>query len=192
MSSDVDKFIQVSKQWREEIECLRAIILSSNLAEGFKWKKPCYSYEASNVAIIQPFKSCLGLMFFKGTLLKDPKGILIDNGPNSQAGRRIEFTSVQEVSKLKSTISAYIKDAIELEKSGQNVEFKQRPEAIPDELTEAFRKMPKLKKAFDSLTPGRQRAYILYFLGAKQSLTRVSRIEKCIARILEGKGMNDI
>ena len=170
---------------------LRDILVTSKLDEEFKWNKPCYTHEASNVAIIQPFKSCLGLMFFKGTLLKDPKGILVDNGPNSQAGRRLEFASVQEISKLKSTIKAYIKEAIAIDQSGQKVEFKKNPEPIPDELQEVFRLKPKFKKAFEALTPGRQRAYVLHFSGAKQSATRMSRIEKCMPLILEGKGLND-
>jgi uncharacterized protein YdeI (YjbR/CyaY-like superfamily) len=191
MNPDVDSFIKKAKQWQEEMESLRTILLAARLEEDFKWSKPCYTFEASNIAIVQPFKACLGLMFFKGTLLKDPKGVLIDNGPNSQAGRRFEFTSVQEIVKLKTTIRAYIKEAMELEKSGQKVEFKKKPEPIPDELKKMFKLKPKLQKAFEALTPGRQRAYILHFSSAKQYETRMSRIEKCMPRILEGKGMND-
>jgi uncharacterized protein YdeI (YjbR/CyaY-like superfamily) len=191
MHPEVDRYIKKTKQWQEEIESLRAVILHTRLEEDFKWGKPCYTYESGNIAIIQPFKKCLGLMFFKGALLKDQKGILIDNGPNSQSARRLEFTSLQEIAKLKSTIKAYIKEAIEVEKSGQKVELRKNPEPVPDELKEFFRKKPSLKKAFEALTPGRQRAYILHFSSARQAATRVSRIEKCIARILEGKGMND-
>lgn len=191
MHPEVDKYIKKAKQWREEIEILRALLLKTSLEEDFKWSKPCYTCEAGNVVIIQPFKTCLGLMFFKGTLLKDPKGILRDNGPNSQSARRLEFTSAQEITRSKSTIAAYIKEAIEIEKSGQKVELRKSPEPMPDELKAMFRTKPSLKKAFEALTPGRQRAYILHFSSAKQSATRMSRIEKCIPRILEGKGMND-
>lgn len=191
MNPEVDQYIKKAKMWREELETLRAILLNSPLEEDLKWSKPCYTFEGSNIAIVQVFKPCLALMFFKGTLLKDPKGLLIDNGPNSQAGRRFEFTSVQEISKLKATIAAYIKEAVALEKSGQKVEFKKSPEPMPAELLEVFSKKPKLKKAFEGLTPGRQRAYILHFSSAKQSATRLSRIEKCAALILDGKGLND-
>ncbi len=191
MRPEVKTFIKNASPWQKEIEGLRDIILQTSLDEDFKWSKPCYIHEGNNVVIIQPFKNCLGLMFFKGALLKDPKGILKDNGPNSQSAKRLEFTSLEEISKSRSTIKAYIKEAIEIEKSGQKVELKKKPEPIPDELAAMFKKKPALKKAFEALTPGRQRAYILHFSSAKQSTTRVSRIEKCIARIMEGKGMND-
>jgi uncharacterized protein YdeI (YjbR/CyaY-like superfamily) len=191
MDSKVEKFIAKSKLWPEEIRKLRAIILSTKLDEEFKWNLPCYSYQGSNVVIIQPFKNYLGLMFFKGTLLKDPKKVLIANGPNSQAAKRLEFKSVSDVTKQSSIIKAYIKEAIALEKSGQKVEFKKKPTAIPDELKSMFTKNAKLKKAFESLTPGRQRAYIFHFAGAKQSTTRIARIEKYIPKILKGKGMMD-
>jgi len=192
MHPEVNKFIKKSKQWQDEIEGLRTVILQTKLEEDFKWSKPCYTYEGGNVVIIQPFKACLGLMFFKGTLLKDPKGILIDNGPNSQSARRLEFTSLQEIAKSKSTITAYIKEAIEIEKSGLKVDVSKNPEPVPDELKELFKEKPSIKKAFEALTPGRQRAYILHFSGAKQSATRISRIEKCIPGILKGKGLNEL
>lgn len=191
MNSSVDKFLKKSKQWQEEMAELRAVLLKTKLEESFKWNLPCYIYQESNVVIIQPFKAFLGLMFFKGSLLKDTKKVLASNGPNSQAGRRFEFRSVQEIQKMKSTIKAYIKEAIEIEKSGQKVEFKKNPQQVPEELKKAFTKNARLKKAFDSLTPGRQRAYLLHFSGAKQSSTRQARIEKCIPHILKGKGMND-
>ncbi len=191
MRPEVKTFIKNASPWQKEIEGLRDIILQTSLDEEFKWSKPCYIHEGNNVVIIQPFKNCLGLMFFKGALLKDPKGILKDNGPNSQSAKRLEFTNLDEISKSRSTIKAYIKEAIEIEKSGQKVELKKNPEPIPDELAAMFKKKPALKKAFEALTPGRQRAYILHFSSAKQSTTRVSRIEKCIARIMEGKGIND-
>ncbi len=191
MNSEVEKFLKNSKVWQKEIAKLRTIILKTKLEENFKWRLPCYSYNDSNVVIIQSFKACLGMMFFKGSLLKDPKNILIDNGPNSQAGRRFEFRSVEEITKLAPVIKSYIEEAIGIEESGQKVVFKKKAEAMPSELKKMFAKSPKLKKAFESLTPGRQRAYILHFSSAKQSLTRQSRIEKCIPRILDGKGMND-
>ncbi|RYZ55287.1 MAG: hypothetical protein EOP07_14545 [Proteobacteria bacterium] len=192
MSDKVDEFVNNSKQWRDEIEALRAILLSSKLDEDFKWSKPCYTFEENNIAIIQPFKSTLALMFFKGTLLKDPDGVLVANGPNSQSSKRYEFGSVQEINKAKSKIKAHIKEAIEIEKAVVKVELKKKNEPTPDELTAMFKSKPKFKKAFEGLTPGRQRAYILHFSSAKQSATRISRIEKCMPRILEGKGINDI
>jgi uncharacterized protein YdeI (YjbR/CyaY-like superfamily) len=189
VNSDVDKFLKKSKLWRNEIAKLRAIMLKTGLEESYKWNLPCYGSNGGNVAIIQPFKRCLGMMFFKGALLKDPKGVLIDNGPNSQAGRRFEFTSVDEIAKLAPVIRAYVKEAVALEKSGQKVKFKKKPQPVPKELKETFAKKPKFKKAFASLTPGRQRAYILHFSSAKQSATRLARIEKCVQRVLEGKGL---
>lgn len=191
MHPDVDTFITKAKQWQDEMETLRAIVLGAKLDEDLKWSKPCYTHEGRNIAIIQPFKSCLGFMFFKGELLKDAKGVLKDNGPNSQSARRMEFTSSAEITRMKATIRAYIKEAIAIEESGQKVEVKKNPEPVPDELKEYFKKKPALKKAFEALTPGRQRAYILHFSSAKQAATRRSRIEKCIALILDGKGLND-
>lgn len=191
MHPEVDSFIRKAKQWQDEMETLRAIVLSAKLDEDLKWSKPCYTHENRNIAIIQPFKGCLGFMFFKGELLKDPKGVLKDNGPNSQSARRMEFTSSAEITRLKATIKAYIKEAIAIEESGEKVAIKKNPEPVPDELKEFFKKKPALKKAFEALTPGRQRAYILHFSSAKQSETRRSRIEKCMALILEGKGLND-
>lgn len=191
MNSAVDKFVKKVKRWQKEIEKVRSILLKTDLEENLKWNLPCYSYEGSNVLIIQPFKSYLGLMFFKGALLKDPKGLLAAPGPNSQAARRFEFTSVDQIKKLEPTIKAYIKEAIAIEKSGKKVEVKKKPLSMPSELKEAFAKKPALKKAFESLTPGRQRAYILYFSSAKQSATRQARIAKCTPQILKGKGLND-
>ena len=191
MHPEVDSFIRKAKQWQDEMETLRAIVLSAKLDEDLKWSKPCYTHENRNIAIIQPFKGCLGFMFFKGELLKDPKGILKDNGPNSQSARRMEFNSSAEITRLKATIKAYIKEAIDIEESGQKVKVRKNPEPVPEELKEYFKKKPALKKAFEALTPGRQRAYILHFSSARQSATRISRIEKCIALILDGKGLND-
>jgi uncharacterized protein YdeI (YjbR/CyaY-like superfamily) len=191
MNSKVTQFIKKSKLWEEEIEALREILLKTKLEEDFKWQKPCYAYNEQNVAIIQPFKSCLALMFFKGSLLKDARKILIDNGPNSQAAKRLEFTSVQEIKKMAATIKAYVKEAIAFEETGRKVEFKKRPQPLPEELKKIFAKKPLFKKAFDDLTPGRQRGYLLYFGSAKQASTRQARIEKCLPAILKGKGLND-
>lgn len=190
-NNDVDKFLKGAKQWKEEMIELRAILLKTNLKEEFKWRLPCYTHGDKNVVIVQPFTSCLGLMFFKGALLKDAKGILVQNGPNSQSSRRLELRSVSDIAKLSSTIRSYVKEAIKVEESGEVVKVKRRPTPTPDELTKLFAKMPKLKTAFGALTPGRQRAYLLHFSSAKQSSTRQSRIEKCIPRILKGKGIND-
>lgn len=192
MNAEVDKFLKKAKQWSGEIEKLRAILLKTKLDEDYKWNLPCYTFEGGNVVIIQPFKACLGLMFFKGALLKDTKGLLMSVGPNSQSTRRFEFHSVAEIAKLESTIKAYVKEAIAIEASGQKVETKKAPAKLPAELETVFAKKPKVKKAFEALTPGRQRAYLLHFTSAKQSATREARIEKCIPRILDGKGMTDV
>lgn len=189
MNPEVDKFLKKTKQWQKEIVKLRAIILKTKLEENLKWRLPCYSYKDNNIAIIQPFKACLALMFFKGSLLKDSKNLLVDIGPNSQAARRFEFRSVHEIVKLAPAIRTYIKEAIAIEKSGQKIKPKKKP--VPVELNTIFVKDPRLKKAFDSLTPGRQRGYLFYFSNAKQSSTRQSRIKKCIPLILAGKGIND-
>ncbi|MBX3020128.1 MAG: YdeI/OmpD-associated family protein [Bdellovibrionales bacterium] len=191
MSKDVDRFVRQSKRWQKEIAKLRAVIRNTKLEESLKWNQPCYSYQGSNVAIIQPFKSYLGMMFFKGTLLRDAKGVLVNNGPNSQAGRRFEFRSMQEIVRLAPTIKAYLQEAIAIEKSGQKVKFKKTPQAVPTELKKMFSAKPNLNKAFRSLTPGRQRAYVLHFSSAKQSTTRQARIKKCIPRIMKGKGLSD-
>jgi len=192
VNSKVSKFLEKSKNWPEETAKLRAVLLKTKLEENLKWNLPCYSYNGSNVVIIQPFKSYLALMFFKGSLLKDPKRVLFNNGPNSQAAKRFEFRSMQDIVRLTPTIKNYIKEAIALEAAGKKVKFKRKPESLPAELKAMFKKKPALKQAFATLTPGRQRAYILHFIGAIQPLTRISRIQKCMPRILQGKGLNDI
>ena len=138
MNANVENFLGKFKLWKKEMEKLRAIILATKLEENFKWGLPCYSHQGSNIVIVQPFKSCLGLMFFKGSLLKDSKKVLINNGPNSQAAKRFEFKSLQEVTKSATTIKAYIKEAITLEESGQKVEFKKKVQSVPDELKKSF------------------------------------------------------
>lgn len=191
MGSDVERFIDQSKQWNAEMTKLRSIILSTKLEESLKWRQPCFSQNDGNIVIIQPFKAFVALMFFKGTLLKDPKKVLKEVGPNSQAAKRFEFTSTAEITKQAATIKAYIKEAIALERTGEKVEFNKKPAEIPKELKTAFTKQPALKKAFTALTPGRQRAYLLVINGAKQSATREARIKKYAPQILKGKGLND-
>jgi uncharacterized protein YdeI (YjbR/CyaY-like superfamily) len=186
----VDAFVSRAKMWRGEIQKIRSILLESGLDEDVKWGKPCFSFEGSNVAIIQPFKAHCSLMFFKGALFKDPHGLLRSQGENTQSAMRLEFTSEAEVKKA--VLKSYVKEAIAVEKAGLKVDFKAKRELeLPVELTKILQKDRKLAKAFNSLTPGRQRAYVLYFTGAKQSQTRTARIEKCIPKILAGEGIND-
>ena len=156
-----------------------------------KWGKPCYSFQGSNVVLLQGFKESCALLFCKGALLKDSKGLLEKPGENTQGARRIRFTDVREIVKLEPILQAYIQEAITAEKAGLEVEYKKNPEPAPKELQEKLEEAPALKAAFGALTPGRQRAYILYFSAAKQSQTRSARVNKCRQRILQGKGLND-
>ena len=187
----VDGFLKKAKQWREEMARLRSILLDCQLTEDLKWGKPCYAFQENNVVIIQPFKEQCAVMFFKGALLKDTHGVLVKPGEHSQAGRQIRFTTVQEIAEKEPILRAYVHQAIEVEKAGLEVNFKRNLEPVPEELQNKFDKDPAVKAAFNALTPGRQRAYILYFSGAKQSKTREARIEKCLPQILKGKGLND-
>ncbi|WP_421385279.1 YdeI/OmpD-associated family protein [Bacillus salacetis] len=189
----VDGFLKKAKQWKEEFEKLRSIILEcEDLNEDFKWMHPCYTYEDKNVVLIHGFKEYCALLFHKGALLKDPHGILIQQTENVQAARQIRFTSLAEIIELQSVLKEYVLQAIEVEKAGLEVELKKTDEyTIPEELQAKFNEIPELKSAFEELTPGRQRAYLLYFSKAKQSKTRVSRIEKYTQQILDGKGLND-
>lgn len=191
MNSKVDKYISSAKKWQAEMEALREILLTCPLEESIKWSKPCYSHEGSNVVVIQDFKTYLALLFFKGVLMKDPKGLLQKMGENTQIGRQMRFENVKEIQKLKTTLKSYIKEAIAIEESGEKVKVKATKLKTPSELQDQFDKKPALKKAFDALTPGRQKAYIIYFSAAKQEKTRIARIEKCMKPILEGKGLND-
>lgn len=192
MNPMVDEYVSKAKKWQEEFKKLRMIILDCELTEELKWNKPCYTFQKSNIVIIQGFKEYCALMFFKGALVNDPNGILIKPGENSQAQRQIRFTNVQEIVEMEAILNAYINGAIEVEKSGLEVNFKKTTEFnIPEELQKKFDEIPELKTAFEGLTPGRQRAYILYFSQAKQSKTRESRIEKYMQQILNGKGLND-
>ena len=187
----VDAFLSRSKKWHEEFEELRAIVLETGLTEELKWRLPCYTFQKSNIAIIQGFKEYCALMFFKGALLSDAKGILVPPG-NSQASRQIRFTNAREISEMEPILKAYINEAIEVEKAGLKVSFKKtRDFIIPEEFQSKLDGIPALKTAFDALTPGRQRAYIYYFSQPKQSKTRESRVEKYMQQILNGKGLND-
>ncbi|MDV6236112.1 DUF1801 domain-containing protein [Leptospira ellisii] len=189
---EVDKFLIESEKWRKEFETLRAVALECGLTEEFKWGNPCYTFQGSNIVLIHGFKEYCAFLFFKGALLKDPKGILIQQTKNVQAARQIRFTEVHEIVKTKTILKTYIKEAIKTEKAGLEVNYKKTSEfAIPEEFRIKLNELPALKTAFQALTPGRQRAYILHFAAPKQSKTRESRIEKNIPRILKGKGLND-
>lgn len=188
----VDEFLSKAKTWKAEYEVLRTIALDSGLTEEFKWMHPCYTLDNKNVFLIHGFKEYCALLFHKGALLKDPKGILIQQTENVQAARQIRFTNVHEIIEIESDLKAYIEQAIEVEKAGLAVAFKKKEDfEIPEELQTKFNELPALKIAFEALTPGRQRAYIYYFSQAKQAKTRLSRIEKYTQQILDGKGMND-
>ena len=190
MNRRVDEYLRRSK-WQEELEKLRRIILDCGVTEELKWGKPCYTFQNSNIVILQGFKGSCALLFAKGALLNDPKRILEKPGESTQAARRVPFTNVREIVEMEPVLKAYINEAIEAEKAGLEVEFKKNPEPIPEELQNKLDENPALKTAFSALTPGRQRGYILYFSAAKQSKTRESRIEKCMQQILNGKGLND-
>jgi len=192
MNPGVDEFLSKAGKWREEFEKLRTILLDCGLSEELKWGKPCYSFQQSNVAIIQGFKEYCALMFFKGALLKDPHGILIKIGENTQAARQIRFIGVREIAAMETILKACIYEAVEAEKAGLKVISKKTAEfKIPGEFQNKLDAVPALKTAFGALTPGRQRAYLLYFSAPKQSATRESRVEKWMPQILNGKGLND-
>ncbi|TWT36086.1 hypothetical protein KOR34_09850 [Posidoniimonas corsicana] len=188
----VDEFFASLEQWRDELAALRRIALRCGLTEAYKWRQPCYTYQDSNVAILGAFKSSCTLSFFKGALLKDPQGILTKPGENTRAARVARFTSVSQIETLTPLLESYLRDAIRLEQEGARVDRSEGvdPEA-PAELDARPREDPALKAAFEALTPGRQRAYLMHFAAAKQSSTRTARIDKCAPRILDGKGLND-
>lgn len=192
MNSDVDTFLKKTTTWQAEMGALRRVVLDTPLTEEVKWRMPCYTLNNKNVVMIAGFKDYCALSFFKGALLKDPKGILRKPGENTQSGRLIRFTSVQEVTDLEPVLVAYLAEAIENEKAGLKVDAaKDRTLDYPEELQAMLDGDPALNAAFESLTPGRKRAYIMHVAAAKQSATRVARIEKYVSRILEGKGMHD-
>ena len=192
MNPKVDFYFNKAKKWQEEIKQLRMIVLDCGLTEELKWGCPCYTFEKSNIVLIHVFKEYCALLFFKGALLKDAKGILIQQTENVQAGRQVRFTGVREIAKMKPILKAYIYEAIEVEKAGLKVPLKKTTEfKMPEEFQKKLAKNRALKTAFYALTPGRQRGYLLHFSQPKQSSTREARIEKSMQQILNGKGLND-
>lgn len=192
MNPKVDKYLGSIDKWQEEAEKLRMIVLDCQLTEDLKWGCPCYTFNDSNIVLIHVFKEYCALLFFKGALLRDANGILVQQTENVQSARQIRFTNIQEIAKLEPVLKTYIQEAIEVEKAGLKVNFKKTSDfAIPEEFQNKLDKMPALRTAFDALTPGRQKGYIFYFSSAKQSKTRESRVEKSIPKILDGKGMDD-
>ncbi|CAN5665759.1 YdeI family protein [soil metagenome] len=192
MNPAVDFYFDKAGTWQEAIRQLRMIMLDCGLTEVLKWGCPCYSFEGSNIVLIHVFKEYCALLFFKGALLKDSKNILIQQTKNVQAARQVRFTNVKEIVKLEKTLQAYIHQAVAVEKAGLKVELKTTTAyTVPEEFQTKLNKLPKLKTAFNALTPGRQRAYLLHFSAPKQASTREARIEKYIPQILNGKGLND-
>lgn len=192
LNPKVDAFVENAGKWQEEFRQLRRIILESRVAEEFKWGVPCYTFQNRNILLMHGFKDYCALLFVKGALLSDPRGILTQQTENTQAARQIRFTNPQEIIELEPALKAYIEEAIEVEINGLKVDFKKTAEfAIPEEFQRKLDEDPALRAAFSALTPGRQRAYLLYFSAPKQSKTRESRIEKCLQPILAGKGLND-
>ncbi|EKE9634802.1 TPA: YdeI family protein [Listeria innocua] len=192
LNPKVDSFLNKPSTWQAEFKALREIAITFELEEEFKWGKPCYALNGSNVFLIHGFKNYCALLFMKGSLLRDPDNILVQQTENVQAARQIRFTNLQEILDQKEILKKYIQNAIKVEKAGLEVALKPRAETpIPEELLVKFEELPALKTAFEALTPGRQKAYLLYFAAPKQSKTRVSRIEKYEATILDGLGLND-
>ncbi len=192
MNPKVDVFLSKAKKWQEEFEKLRMIMLDCQLTEELKWGVPCYTFQDRNIVLIHGFKEYCALLFFKGALLMDARDILIIQTENTQASRQIRFTNIREIIEMETILKAYIYEAIEVEKAGLKVNFKKSTEfIIPEEFQKKLDEIPDLKTAFYALTPGRQRAYILYFSAPKQSKTRESRVEKYMKQILNGKGLND-
>jgi len=192
MNPKVDIFLEKAKKWQDEMEKLRMIVLDCQLKEELKWGVPCYTYQGSNVVIIHGFKEYCALLFFKGALLSDPDRILIRQSENVQAARQIRFTDSGQIVELEPVLKSYIFEAVEIQKAGLEVQLKKPAEAtVPAEFQKSLDEFPELKSAFERLTPGRQRAYLLYFSDPKQSKTRESRIEKSIPNILSGKGLNE-
>ena len=198
MNPKVNFYFTKAKNWQAALEQLRKIVLDCGLTEELKWGVPCYTFstaskEESNIVLMHVFKEYCALLFFKGSLLNDPNGILIQQTRNVQAARQIRFTNAREIVKMQAVLKSYIYEAIEVEKAGLKVPFKKTMEFnMPEEFQKKLNKHPGLKKAFATLTPGRQRGYLLHFSAPKQSKTRESRIEKCTPQILNGKGLNDL
>jgi uncharacterized protein YdeI (YjbR/CyaY-like superfamily) len=192
MNPKVDFYFNKAKKWQQEQKQLRMIILDCGLTEELKWGVPCYTFLGDNIVLIHAFKEYCAVLFFKGALLNDANGILVQQTENVQAARQIRFTNVREIVDMKVTLKVYIYEAIEVEKAGLKVNFKKTAEfTIREEFQDKLDKMPELKTAFGALTPGRQKAYLLHFAAPKQSKTREARVEKCMQQILNGKGLND-
>lgn len=192
MNPKVDWYFNKAEKWQNEIRKLRTIILDCGLTEELKWGVPCYTFQKSNIVLIHVFKEYCAILFFKGALLNDPNGILIQQTENVQAARQVRFTNLGQIAEMEAILKAYIYEAIEVEKAGLKVDLKTTTEfTIPEEFKNKLDKIPALKTAFDALTPGRQRAYLLHFSAPKQSKTRESRVEKCMQQILNGKGLDD-
>jgi len=192
MNPKTDFFFDKDSKWQKEYRKLRAIILDCGLVEELKWGCPCYTFENANIILIHGFKEYCAVLFFKGALLNDPEGILIQQTKNVQSARQVRFTNVKEVAKLERVLKTYVYEAIEVERAGLHVKLKKTKDfKIPEEFQTKLNKMPSLKKAFDELTPGRQRAYIFHFSQPKLSTTRTARVEKYVKQILNGKGLDD-
>jgi uncharacterized protein YdeI (YjbR/CyaY-like superfamily) len=188
----VDFFFNKAPQWQAEFKKMRSIILDCGLTEELKWGVPCYTLEKRNVVLMHGFKEYCALLFVKGALLQDAAGILIQQTANVQAARQVRFTSIREIVEREPVLKAYLHEAIEVEKAGLKVPYKKTAEFnMPEEFINQLEDVPGLQDAFEALTPGRQRAYLLYFAAPKQAKTRVARIEKCTPQILKGKGLND-
>lgn len=193
MNNKVDQFLDKASNWKQEMTLLREIILDNkDLTEDYKWMHPCYTLQGKNVVLIHGFKDYCALLFHKGALLKDPKGILIQQTENVQSARQMRFTGINQIKQQKAIIKDYIKEAVAIQRSGKKVTLKETKDfSIPEELTIKLKEDKDLHNAFYALTPGRQRAYLFYFGQAKQSQTRASRIEKYVPKILDGKGIDD-
>lgn len=188
----VDFFFSKAEKWQKEYQKLRTIILDCGLTEEYKWMHPCYTYQEKNIVLIHGFKEYCAILFIKGALLKDARGILIQQTENVQAGRQVRFTNVREIAEMEPILKDYILEAIDVEKAGLKVNHKKTTEfSVPEEFINKLEEVPGLQDAFDALTPGRQRAYLYYFSAPKQSKTRESRIEKYMPQILNKKGLND-
>lgn len=190
MNVQADEFFRNAKAWREEYRHLRSIVLDCHLNEEFKWMHPCYTLDGKNVVLIHGFKDYCALLFMKGALLQDPENILIQQTESVQAGRQIRFTNLQQIAGMEDTLKAYIREAIVIEQSDRKVKLKTEF-TIPEELQRKFDEVPTLQSSFAALTPGRQRAYLLYFSRPKQSKTRAARVDRYVRHILDGRGLND-
>lgn len=192
MNPAVDFYFSKNKKWLAELEQLRTFVLDCGLTEELKWGVPCYGFQHQNICLLHVFKEYCAVLFFKGALLQDAQGILVQQTPNTQATRQLRFTTVGEVVAREAVVKAYIREAVEVEKAGLKVPLKKTAEFdVPEEFRQKTAETPGLKTAFAALTPGRQRAYLLYFSSAKQATTRQARVAKCTPRILAGKGLDD-